>query len=288
MAAQHIAFYGKGGGGTSTVASNVSAALAEAGHRVILIGCDPQNDSTSTLRGDSEITTVLEALQQNGSIGIEEVSVTGFNGVLCIEALSLFQSEECAGRGIGKVFSFFKEIRLFEEYQPDFVLYDLPAEVVCGAFSLPSGEPVFERAYVVSSSDFLSLFTTNNIFRAIRKYTAAGGARLGGIIANGLTATLSESIVKDFAKRTGTRVVAFVPHSTVVIQSELYGQTIIEAAPQSNHAFIYRKLARQIIENRQCDTPNPLTVSELRSWAREWGDWIFELEAGVIREGAAI
>jgi nitrogenase iron protein NifH len=90
MAAQHIAFYGKGGGGTSTVASNVSAALAEAGHRVILIGCDPQNDSTCTLRGDLEITTVLEALQQNSSVGFEEVSVTGFNGVLCIEALSLF------------------------------------------------------------------------------------------------------------------------------------------------------------------------------------------------------
>ena len=101
-------------------------------------------------------------------------AVTGFKGVLCIEALSLFQSKECAGRGIGKVFSFFKKVRLFEEFQADFVLYDLPAEVVCGAFSLPAGETVFERAYVVSSADFMSLFTTNNIFRAIRKYAPAG------------------------------------------------------------------------------------------------------------------
>jgi nitrogenase iron protein NifH len=288
MPTQHIAFYGKGGGGTSTVASNVSAVLAEAGYRVILIGCDPQNDSTRTLRGGNDFPTVLEALQKQSSVRIEDVSTIGFNGILCIEALSLFQSEECAGRGIGKVFSFFKKIRLFEEYKPDFVLYDLPAEVVCSAFSFPSGKAVFERAYVVSSSDFLSLNTTNNIFRAIRKYTPAGGARLGGIIANGLTATLSESIVKDFAVRTGTRVVTYLPHSMVVIQSELYGQTVIEAAPQSNHAFIYRKLARQIIENRHSDIPDPFTAEELRIWAREWGDWIFELESGIITEGSAI
>ncbi len=56
MAAQHIALYGKGGGGTSTVASNISAALAEEGYRVILIGCDPQNDSTSTPCGAAWIS----------------------------------------------------------------------------------------------------------------------------------------------------------------------------------------------------------------------------------------
>ncbi len=288
MAAQHIALYGKGGGGTSTVASNISAALAEEGYRVILIGCDPQNDSTSTLRGGMDITTVLEALQQKSAVKIEDISVNGFGGVLCIEAMSLFQSEECAGRGIVKVFSFFRKARLFEEYQPDVVLYDLPAEVVCGAFSLPSGDTVFNSAYVVSSSDFMSLFTTNNIFRSIRKYAEAGGARLGGIIVNGLTSPFAESIVKDFAGRTGTHVVSYLPHSTVVIQSELYGQTVMEAAPQSNHAFIYRRLARKIIENRHTDIPDPLSAKELRSWAREWGDWIYELELGVIREGEAI
>ncbi len=288
MSIQHIALYGNGGGGASTVAANVCAALSELGHRVILVGCDPQNDATITLRGDLEIPTVLDVLQRNGSATIEDFSVSGFNGVLCIEAFSLFQSDECAGRSIARVFSFFDKVRLFDEYRPDVVLYILPAEVICGAFTLPSGGIAFERAYVVGSSDFASLFTANNIFRAIRKFAAAGGPRLGGIIANGLTAPFAESIVKDFAGRTGARVITCLPHSSVAVQSELYGQTVIEAGPQSNHAYMYRRLARKIIENENADIPNPLSARELRNWARGWGDWLYELELGVIRDGEAI
>ena len=47
-----IAVYGKGGIGKSTTTSNLSAALAEWGLRVLQIGCDPKADSTKTLMGD--------------------------------------------------------------------------------------------------------------------------------------------------------------------------------------------------------------------------------------------
>ncbi|MBQ3638835.1 MAG: AAA family ATPase, partial [Clostridia bacterium] len=46
-----IAVYGKGGIGKSTTVSNLSAALAERGIRVMQIGCDPKADSTALLRG---------------------------------------------------------------------------------------------------------------------------------------------------------------------------------------------------------------------------------------------
>ena len=48
-----IAFYGKGGIGKSTTAANVSAALSTAGHKVCQIGCDPKNDSTRLLLGQT-------------------------------------------------------------------------------------------------------------------------------------------------------------------------------------------------------------------------------------------
>ena len=41
-----VAFYGKGGIGKSTIASNVSALLAMQGKKVLHIGCDPKADST--------------------------------------------------------------------------------------------------------------------------------------------------------------------------------------------------------------------------------------------------
>ena len=40
-----IAVYGKGGIGKSTTVSNVAAALAEKGLKVMQIGCDPKADS---------------------------------------------------------------------------------------------------------------------------------------------------------------------------------------------------------------------------------------------------
>ena len=39
-----IAVYGKGGIGKSTTVSNVAAALAEQGLKVLQIGCDPKAD----------------------------------------------------------------------------------------------------------------------------------------------------------------------------------------------------------------------------------------------------
>ena len=46
-----IAVYGKGGIGKSTLTSNLAAALAALGKKVIQIGCDPKADSTINLLG---------------------------------------------------------------------------------------------------------------------------------------------------------------------------------------------------------------------------------------------
>lgn len=46
-----IAVYGKGGIGKSTVTSNLAAAFASMGKKVIQIGCDPKADSTINLLG---------------------------------------------------------------------------------------------------------------------------------------------------------------------------------------------------------------------------------------------
>jgi len=57
---RQIAFYGKGGIGKSTIASNLAAVYAERGLNTMLIGCDPKSDCTRNLRGDADIPTVLD------------------------------------------------------------------------------------------------------------------------------------------------------------------------------------------------------------------------------------
>lgn len=82
-----IAFYGKGGIGKSTTAANVSAALAEKGHTVCQIGCDPKNDSTRLLLGRVCSRTVLDMVREYGEdVQAEQIVHTGFAGVKCVEA----------------------------------------------------------------------------------------------------------------------------------------------------------------------------------------------------------
>lgn len=53
-----IAVYGKGGIGKSTTVSNLSAAIAERGLKVMQIGCDPKADSTVNLLHGAKIRTL--------------------------------------------------------------------------------------------------------------------------------------------------------------------------------------------------------------------------------------
>jgi nitrogenase iron protein NifH len=285
---KHIAIYGKGGIGKSTTTSNISASLAEAGYKVIQIGCDPKSDSTSVLRGNDYLPTVLDSMRDGGRVHLEDVSRVGYRGVLCIESGGPVPGVGCAGRGINAAVTLLQELNLFEEFKPDFVLYDVLGDVVCGGFAVPIRDGITDRVYVVSSSDFMAIYAANNLFKAISKYAPSGGAKLGGIIGNGLSAGYSRRIIEDFAKKTGATAAGFIPRSLTVSQSELYGKTVIEANPGTEHAGLYRALAKTVAENEDLVVPSPMGAAELRSWAREWGDKIFNLEQGVVegnREG---
>ncbi len=285
---KHIAIYGKGGIGKSTTTSNISAALAEAGYRVIQIGCDPKSDSTTILRGGNDLPTVLDTLREQSRVKLEDISAVGFGGVLCIEAGGPVPGVGCAGRGINAAVELLQDLRVFEEYRPDFVLYDVLGDVVCGGFAVPIRDGIAERAFVVTSSDFMAVFAANNLFKAINKYAPSGGARLGGVIANSIHAPHSRPLIDDFAAHAGVPVVGYVPRSITVAQSELYGKTVIEALPDSEQAAVYRELARYLDESHDSVIPQPLNAPELKKWARGWGDRIFEAETGVVQNMESI
>ncbi len=285
---KHIAIYGKGGIGKSTTTSNISAALAESGYRVIQIGCDPKSDSTTILRGGNDLPTVLDTLREQSKVKIEDISAVGFGGVLCIEAGGPVPGVGCAGRGINAAVELLQDLKVFEAYKPDFVLYDVLGDVVCGGFAVPIRDGIAERAFVVTSSDFMAVFAANNLFKAINKYAPSGGARLGGVIANSIQHPYSRPLIDDFAVHAGVPVVGYVPRSITVAQSELYGKTVIEALPDSEQAEVYRNLARYIDENTDSVIPKPLNGPELKKWARTWGDRIFQAETGVVEKMESI
>jgi nitrogenase iron protein NifH len=282
---KQIAIYGKGGIGKSTTTSNLSAALSALGYKVMQFGCDPKADSTNTLRGGSYIPTVLDTLRENGSVRAADVIFEGFNGIYCVEAGGPAPGVGCAGRGIITAVELFKQQRAFEELDLDYVIYDVLGDVVCGGFAVPIREGIAQHVFTVSSGDFMSIYASNNLFKGIKKYSASGGALLGGIIANSVTAGYSKDIVDDFAQRTQTQIMQYVPRSITVTQCELQGKTVIEAAPDSEQARVYRTLAERMAAHEQSKTPVPLELKELQAWAAGWSDKLLALETGTVVGG---
>jgi nitrogenase iron protein NifH len=283
-----IAIYGKGGIGKSTTTSNITAALSEQGYKVMQFGCDPKSDSTNTLRDGKYIPTVLDTLREKSTIKAYEVIYEGFNGIYCVEAGGPAPGVGCAGRGIITAVELFKQQKVYEELDLDYVIYDVLGDVVCGGFAVPIREGIAEHVFTVSSADFMSVYASNNLFKGIHKYSNSGGALLGGVIANSINAPYAREIIDDFVKQTNTQVIEYVPRSVTVTQSELQGKTTIEAAPKSAQADVYRSLAKKIANHTESKVPSPLSTNELREWAAKWGDYLLALETGTIRTENAV
>lgn len=265
-----IAIYGKGGIGKSTTAANISAALAEQGYRVMQIGCDPKSDSTNVLRGGRFIPTVLDTLRSGQRVDIATIVHVGYNGVLCVEAGGPEPGVGCAGRGIIAAVELLRQRNVFEEYAPDWVIYDVLGDVVCGGFAMPIRENVAQLVYTVTSSDFMAIYAANNLFKGIQKYSRNGGALFGGIIANSINEEVQKGLIQDFSQKTGTTIIEYIPRSLVVTKCELRGKTVIEGEPKSEQAQVYRTLAKNIFNNGQGYIPSPLDVTALRDWAEGW------------------
>ena len=81
-----LAVYGKGGIGKSTTVSNLSAALADMGYKVMQIGCDPKADSTTSLHGKDRVATVLDLVRtRKNDFTLSDMVTEGYGGVVCVE-----------------------------------------------------------------------------------------------------------------------------------------------------------------------------------------------------------
>jgi nitrogenase iron protein NifH len=210
---RQIAFYGKGGIGKSTIASNLAAAYAEHGLNTMMIGCDPKSDCTKNLCGEVEIPTILDVSRDKGiervgleelvegkKIELDEVLYKGYNNVYCSECGGPRPGFGCAGRG------------------------------------------------VIVAIEFAN----------------KGGSPLGGIIYNVRGMLDDEDVVQDFAKKIGSQVIGHIPNAYQIAEAEIGGNTVIEYAPDSDIANLFRKLALRVYTNTSTSVPTPLPPNEMR------------------------
>jgi nitrogenase iron protein NifH len=255
---KHVAIYGKGGIGKSCTVSNVAAACADEGRRVLVVGCDPKSDSSITLV-KKRIPTAMDLIREGREITEEDVVFVGYGGVKCVEIGGPEPGVGCAGRGIiVAIQALRKTSRIMEE--SDLVLYDVPGDIVCGGFAAPIRKGLVSEAYIITSGEYMPLYAANNICRGLKRL----GTPLAGVICNSREAEGEREIVTSFASALGSRLVSFIPKVQLVQECERKGITVIEGAPDSDIAKVYRDLAEFVMSGAEPRIPEPLDDESLR------------------------
>jgi nitrogenase iron protein NifH len=268
---RQIAIYGKGGIGKSTVVANLTAALSEQGHKIMQVGCDPKHDSTRMLMGGKFIPTVLDTMRDVGEekVTLDKILYTGYNGIKCVESGGPDPGVGCGGRGIITAIGLLEKLGGYHE-NPDFVFYDVLGDVVCGGFAMPIRQGYAKEIYLVVSGELMALYAANNICKAVRRFGERGQTALGGIICNSRNVENERELVEQFAKNIGSKLIEFVPRDNIVQRAEISKKTVIEFAPDSNQAQVYRSLAEKVAETREFDLPSPIEMEEIEGLMMEF------------------
>jgi light-independent protochlorophyllide reductase subunit L len=253
-----LAVYGKGGIGKSTTSSNLSAAFATLGKRVIQIGCDPKHDSTFTLT-KRMVPTVIDILEgvdfHTEELRTGDFVFEGYAGVMCVEAGGPPAGTGCGGYVVGQTVKLLKEHHLLED--SDVVIFDVLGDVVCGGFAAPLQHA--DRALIVTANDFDSIFAMNRIVQAIGAKAKNYGVRLGGVIAN---RSASTDQIDRFTDRVGLKLMARFPDLDVIRRSRLKKATLFEMEPSPELEAVqqeYLRLAQALL-----DGTDPVLVPSLK------------------------
>jgi len=283
---RQIAIYGKGGIGKSTTTQNTVAALAEAGKKVMIVGCDPKADSTRLILNQKMQNTVMDMARDAGSVEdleLEEVLQTGFRDIKCAESGGPEPGVGCAGRGVITAINFLEEEGAYTD-DLDFVFYDVLGDVVCGGFAMPMREGKAQEIYIVTSGEMMAMYAANNIAKGILKYAHSGGIRLGGLICNSRNTDREDELIEALAAKLGTQMIHFIPRENEVQRAELRRQTVIQYNPEHTQADEYRTLAQKIAENTNFVIPTPISMDELEELLMEFGI----MEPDIIDEPVAV
>ena len=274
---RQIAIYGKGGIGKSTISANLSMALRERDLKVMQVGCDPKRDSTRSLTGGQLIPTVLETYREHLRLGrdeyaiaLEDIVFQGHQGIYCVESGGPEPGVGCAGRGVLTAINILRDLKAFDTYSVDVVIYDVLGDVVCGGFAQPIRQGYAREIYLVCSGGFMSLYAANNIAKGIRRLSRMGETGLSGVICNSSgDEQLEKAVLSEFAQLLGSKLVHFVPRTPVIQSCEVENRTVLEHSPQSEEAEVFRKLAQQVMDNDPPVIPSPVEeLSELETLYR--------------------
>ncbi len=262
VGAKVFSVYGKGGIGKSTTSSNLSAAFASLGKRVLQIGCDPKHDSTFTLTGRLQ-PTVIDILKDVDfhpeELRPEDYVSEGWGGVQCVEAGGPPAGTGCGGYVVGQTVKLLKQHHLLED--TDVVIFDVLGDVVCGGFAAPLQHA--DMALIVTANDFDSIYAMNRIIAAVGAKSKNYKVRLAGCIANRARET---DEIDRFCDRVGFNRIAHMADVDAIRRSRLKKKTLFEMDDEPDILACraeYQRLAQSLWNGLPPTNPAPLPDREI-------------------------
>jgi chromosome partitioning protein len=243
----------KGGVGKTTTAVNLGAALAELGHRILIVDLDPQANATSSfgLEGIDQIS-LYEPLLGGASI-TERIFPTEREALFIVPAdLDLAGAEVEIARmpnHLTRLAETLKPLHADETF--DFVFLDCPPSL---GILMSNALAAADELLTPIQCEYFALEGLVKIVRLIEQVRNSGvNTHLGlsGIVMtmfDGRT-NLSEQVVADVRGHFGERVYeTVIPRSVRLSEAPSFGKSILEYAPSGAAAQAYRSLAREFIQ----------------------------------------
>ncbi len=242
----------KGGVGKSTTAVSLGAALAEAGHPVLVLDLDPQGNASTGMgiRHDDRETTIYEVLVSEAPIA-DAIVQTPVENLWAVPS-----TIDLAGAEIELVSQFSRELRLkkalgsLETGRFEFVFLDCPPSL--GLLTV-NALAASAELIVPIQCEYYALEGLSQLLRNVGlvQQNINQGLRLSGIVMTMFDprTKLSEQVVEEVRKYFGPQVYdTIIPRTVRLSEAPGYGEPITVYDPRSRGAECYRDLAREVLE----------------------------------------
>jgi chromosome partitioning protein len=252
----------KGGVGKSTTSVSLGAALAEAGHRVLVVDLDPQGNASTGMgiRHAARDVTVYEVLSADAGIDDAIVSTLVPNLDAVPSTIAL------AGAEIELVSQFSRESRLQKALEPvregryDFIILDCPPSL--GLLTV-NALTAADELIVPIQAEYYALEGLGQLLRNVRlvQQNINPRLRLSGIVMTMFDrrTKLAEQVVAEVRRYFGTRVYdTVIPRTVRLSEAPGYGQPINVYDPSNIGARSYRWLAEEVAERPVEGDPVPV------------------------------